>query len=201
MKATSLIFGILLILGIIQVSLGQTTHQYVIFSFEQTHKVSQHGLKEYFWILPVDSLKGYDSQLYPLFLKGISTDNIVDCCAGKEIDPFLVFENTDFYLDSINSAVISNLINTLRKNSRKVQTIRKVWSSGQKESIRIFATPVAGHFCFSQFHPIGQQRTGYKGVISVPSSLASIIPEFWDTTKSKLILNSDYSKIAFNIIQ
>jgi len=43
--------------------------------------------ESYYWIIPQDSIKSNDSQLYHLFLNSFSKNNVDDCCNGKDIDP------------------------------------------------------------------------------------------------------------------
>jgi len=179
---------------------GQNLNNYIIITFEQTHKISQHGTKVYHWILPVDSTTNYETLLAHLFLDGLSDENISSCCNRQPMDPVLVFSDSKFGLDSINREIVENLSKLLIKDRTKIQTITKQWDE-QKETIKVFATAVSGQFCFSPFHEIGQQRTGYKGLVSVPHSMLRPFQGFWSSDKVKFIIHRDFSKMQFDIVQ
>jgi hypothetical protein len=200
LKMKSLIVLFLVFIVVSFKTVAQQRGQYVIMSFEQTHKISQHGTKKYFWIFAKDSIGNYDTMPACLFLEGLSATNVSDCCSGKAMDPFLVFAGTDFRTDSLNVQWSSELTRLIQKNRKEIQTIVKTWNQGQKETIKVYATPVTGVFCFSEFHPIGQDRTGYHGLVSLPFSKFHHDAEFWASSKAKYILTRDFSKIPFSII-
>ena len=187
-----------LIFGQIGIVFAQTL-PYVIISFEDTYKVTQHGTKNYYWIIEVDSLNSYDFEPSYLFFD-FTKQNLDDCCNGLEVDPYLVFPDTQFEKDTIYANDLTVLKDILFTKRKKVMDIIKKWSSGQKEIITIYATPIIGKFCRSDFHKIGQQRQGYKGKIYMPLTSFEYYPEFWELNKSKFINNSDVSKLNFNII-
>ena len=178
-----------------------TLEKYVIISFESKHKISYHGTIRYYWIIPLDSIKTNANILSRLFIGKISRSNYVDCCNGKSIDPALVFQDTIYTFDSGYNSILNKLTQTIIKNRKKLQKIIKQWESGQKEEITIYATPVLGKFCSSNFHAIGQQRYGYRGKIFIPYSTELFLVEnFWESSQGKYLLNEDFSKLNFSII-
>jgi hypothetical protein len=179
---------------------AQNVNGYIILTFEQTHKISQHGTKVYHWIIPDDSLTDYETSFAHLFLDGLSDDQISSCCNKQPMDPVLVFPDSKFGLDSTSRKIIKDLSKLLIKDRKKIQTIIKQWDD-QKETIKVFATAISGQFCFSPFDEIGQQRTGYHGLVSVPHSNCRVFREFWSSDKAKFIIHRDFSKIPFDIIQ
>jgi hypothetical protein len=198
MKSSIVLFLFLILVSFKTV--GQQRGEYVIMSFEQTHKISQHGTKKYFWIFSLDSINSYNVMPACLFLEGLSADNVSDCCAGKAMDPVLVFAGSDFRTDSLNVRWSSELKTLIKKKRKEIQTIVKDWKDGQKETIRVYATPVSGLFCFSKFHQIGEDRTGYDGLVSLPFSKCDYHGEFWSSSKARYILTRDFSKVSFSII-
>jgi hypothetical protein len=182
-----------------QQGFAQALESYVIISFEDVYKISNHKIKTYHWIVEIDSIQSYDIQPSYLFFN-FSKQNLEDCCKGIEVDPFLVFPNSKYEIDSLHVSDINKLSAIIAKNKRKVLEVKKNWTSGQKETITIYATPVIGKFCSSNFHKIGQQRQGYTGRVFMPFSSFEYQSKFWQSPESKFILNIDLSKIKFDAI-
>jgi hypothetical protein len=173
---------------------------YVILTIEDTYKTSQHGTQTYFWIAPVDSINSYNSRMARLFISGFTQNNLEDCCSGKPIDPVVYDQNSNSSLEQDYALRLMDLKELILKNKKKVQKISKNWQSGQVETVVIFATPVLGQFCSSDFHPIGQHRTGYNGKVYVPKSSFKYDGKFWTTSKANYILKQDFSVLDFDII-
>ena len=191
-----------LIFGFLSDSFSQVSNSeaYVIITIEDTYKISQHGTQTYFWIVPVDSIKSYNTTMSRLFLSDFTMNNLDDCCSGKAIDPFVYEQNSNFSIDATYSASLKNLKELVLKNKKKVQRIEKKWYSNQNETIVVYATPVSGKFCSSDFHPIGQHRTGYHGRVYVPKSSFAHSENFWSSLKANYILKQDFSALDFDII-
>ena len=199
-KDKSLIL-VVLFFATVNASFSQATAgKYVIFTFKDKYKISQHATKSYYWIVPQDSIKSYNTILSHLFLKNFSKNDFVDCCNGKDIDPFVVTTNTSYDFDSAYSKSLNELELIISRNTKRLQSISKKWDSGQEEEIRIFATPVYGKFCSSNFHVIGRERYGYEGKVYIPVSSFSYSEEFWKSSAAKFVLAQDFSKIKFDII-
>ena len=170
---------------------------YLIFTFEDTHKVSQHGKKTYYWIQEVDSLKKENQILGALFLSGFSQNNVSDCCDGKNINPFSVAENTSYRFDNKHYLTLDTLKALINKHRKKIQTIHKIWVSGQQEDVNVFVTPIFGDFCSSNFLRAGLYADNYNGRVYIPRSKFSYANYFWQDEKSKILLKKDFSAFIF----
>jgi hypothetical protein len=74
--------------------------KYVIFTFHEKYKISQHGEKYYYWILPQDSISINNFNIARLFMSEYSVNNLNDCCNRKDIDPELVRSVENYHLDA-----------------------------------------------------------------------------------------------------
>jgi hypothetical protein len=197
-----LLFLIFVFLGPLNISFAQQPllAKYIIITFEDSYKISQDDPRDYYWIIPQDSLNSNDNTLSHLYLRNFSKNNLIDCCNGKNIDPEFITSNTNYDFDSSYFKDFDNLEKILARKRVKVQTITKKWKNGQQEDIIIFATPVSGKFCSSGFHSLGLEEYGYEGQVSIPYSSFTYSEEFWKSNKAKFILNRDFSKVKYNII-
>lgn len=202
MKKIKIIHLFFLVFGFVTDSFSQVpaSEVYVIVTIEDTYKTSQHSTQTYFWIVPVDSIKSYSSVMSRLFISDFTINNLEDCCSGKPIDPRVYDQNSNFALDSDYLSSLRNLRELVLKNKRKVQQIDKKWQSGQTEKVVVFATPILGQFCSSDFHQIGQHRTGYHGKVYVPKSSFKHFENFWSSSKADYILKQDFSTLDFDVI-
>jgi hypothetical protein len=201
MKNAKIKFLILFILsfGHFNYSYGQEQKSYIIISFEDVYKKSQHGKKTYYWIIARDSVNTYDVKLSYLFFD-FSKQNLEDCCNGVAVDPFLVFPGSKYEIDTQNSSELFKLKEIITRKKKKIMKVEKKWATGQKETIIVYATPVIGKFCSSNFHEIGQQRQGYKGKVYMPYSNFEYQEAFWNSAEAEYILNSDISSFNFDVI-
>ena len=184
----------LLLLLVTFSALGQTKHsQYIVLTFEDTYKNSQHGTDTYYWIISADSLKKRNI-ISPLLLSGFSKNTLESCCKGEPFDPFVVTAVTSY--DFAESFFVStdSLRKLIFKNRIKIQAITKNWVSGQKEKIQVFASPISGNFCSSS------STDKYNGRIYFPVSNFQYIDNFWKTVPIKLI-ERDFTKVEFAIFQ
>ena len=136
--------------------------EYVVITFEDHFKISQHGTETYFWIIPVDSISTSSSSLSRLFVSNFSTNNLQDCCAGGPVDPILVTEVSNFKLDDKYLLNLESLRQLILHDRKKLQRITKKWESGQEETVRVYATAIKGDLCQCDFHSISQQRNGVQ---------------------------------------
>jgi hypothetical protein len=173
---------------------------YVVITFEDVYKISQHGKRDYFWIISNDSLKSFESKLSKLFMSDFTKNNLDDCCGEKPIDPFVLTEGSIFIFDAGYSKELENLKQIVFKNRKRLQRISKKWDAGQEETITVFATPMYGRFCSSEYYLSGQTRTGYKGRVFLPFSSFTYADDFWKTANAKFILNRDFSRLNFEMI-
>lgn len=190
----------LLLLVSLEVFSQSTSTEYLVITIEDHYKTSQHGTQSYVWIVQVDSITSFNSNLSPVFLSGFSVNNSQDCCAGVPVDPIVVTEASNFILSDDYMSNLENLKKLIVQNRKKLQKITKKWMSGQEQTIEVFATAIKGEFCQCDFHPVGQQRTGYKGKVCIPKSSFSAYEDFWKSSKANFILMQDFSVVDFDII-
>lgn len=199
-NSAAFIFGIVFGFMTNSFAQGQQPVPYIILTIEDTYKVSQHGTQTYFWIIPVDSIKSYNMTISRLFLSDFTRSNLEDCCLGKPFDPFVYDQNLSIALDSDYRERLDNLKQLVLNRKKQIQKINKKWKSGQAETIVIFATPVVGEFCSSDFHPIGQHRTGYLGRVYLPKASFKYDDTFWSSPKADYVEKQDFSILDFDII-
>jgi len=175
---------------------------YVVLTFEDSYKISGENPRIYNWIVPQDSIKFYNNSFSVLLLDHYNKNNLVDCCNGKDTNPFVIEADKkhDLNMDTDYEKGIDNLKEIISKKRKKIQTIIKVWESGQKETISIFATPVTGKFCSLHLDTLGKDQYKYFGEIYMPYSSFSYSPQFWKSDKSKFILNRDLSETPYKVI-
>jgi hypothetical protein len=178
----------------------QTLKKYIIITFEDKYESSGEGISSYYWIIPQDSILSNNNNVSRLFLSHFSKNNLIDCCNGKDINPLLMPPGTNFEFDSNYDKILDELAQIIVKNRKKIQTTTKIWAYGQKEQITIFATPVLGKFCSSNFDKFGQVDYGYKGKVYLPYSSFSYLGEFWQSEKMKFVLHEDFADVKFKII-
>lgn len=196
-KISFLILGIFLIESLFAQSI---TKKVVILSFEDTYKISQEGKIIYSWITPQDSINSINFPLSYLFLSRLSTKDVVDCQNGFSIDPGTYFSEPNDTFDVAVNDQIALLKDILSKNKKQILSITKKWETGQVEKIIVYATPVTGEFCLTDFHASGKKSSGYNGKVCTPLSTFSFDKTFWQSPISKFVTHRDYSNVDFDII-
>ena len=192
---------LLLILIICNCACGQIMQkQFVIITFEDQYKISQHSKKSYYWIVPVDSVKADDFKLSRLVLNGYSKQVLESSRLGQKVYPYEVTTASSYDFSKAYFEQLSLLESIVYQNRRKVQQVNKVWISGQKETIRIYATPVMGSFCFTKLDNYGVLISAYTGNIYFPYSGFSCNQAFWKSQFAKNIINQDYSTVKFDVL-
>lgn len=200
MKSNYLILVVAILLCTTSLSAQKMNSTFLIVSFEEAYKKSQHGTKDFYWIISSDSLESEELALSKLYLSDFSSDNLTDCCSGTDIDPSLVFDKTEYnfkegYLKSIE--VLENLV---KNNRRKLQTIKIKWTNGQSKKVVVYATAIKGSFCTSNYHMIGRDRNGYLGKVVLPHSNFEVFDQFWESQGVRL-KSRDFSQMDYDIIK
>lgn len=172
---------------------------FLVLCFEEDFKVSQHDTKEYYWIVSTESLETKNLELAKLFMSDFSSDNLIDCCSGEAIDPFLVFEKTDYSFDAGYLNSLDYFENIVRGHREKLQTIKIKWSNGQSKTVSIYGTVVKGTFCISNYHEVSRERTGYSGKVALPYSSFELVDGFW-TSYGDQFRSIDFSQWNYSII-
>jgi len=170
---------------------------YVIITYEYKHKPNFEGIYTYYWIIPQDSIKQHRSALFPLFLKSYTRNDQIDCCNGKDIDPYAIFTGTKQF-DAMDYSNMRQLATILKQHRKKIISLTKKWETGWRETIDVFATPISGKFCSSNLHPAGQQQYGYKGKVYIPYSSFMYAGMFWTSEKGRFLLHQDILSDHYN---
>lgn len=173
--------------------------QYVVFMFEDTYKNSPHGTDTYYWIIPADSLKKH-KRIAPLLLSGFSKTTLESCCKGDTIDPYAVTATTSYDFSNNYFAGIDSLRQLIFKNRKRIQIISKKWESGQREKLKVFATPIQGIFCSSKYSIQSSKIGKDNGRIYFPVSGFNYITNFWIEVPINLI-ERDFAAINFSVFQ
>lgn len=173
---------------------------FVVVTFTSTYKISQHAKQQYYWIIPVDSLTSDESNLSRLFVEPISQNTLVDCENGIPFDPRVITANSSHVTSPDYLKMVARITEVVDDNKKVIQKITKKWTNGQEQKIVVYATPIQGRFCSSSYHIIGQERTGYKGLVYLPISDSVSFKNFWDTPMAKLILTRDFTKFQFDLV-
>jgi|GEM_PF-1739025 len=193
---------LLLVAGLVGLEAkGQTRSEtYLIYSFEDAYKISQHDTHTYYWLQPLDSVQAGPSGLSVFYLSGFSASVLANCGNGTAVNPFAVFANEPYAFDSKYHAAVDSLERLLYQGRKKIQTITKRWPSGQRETIEVFVTPLTGRFCSAPFSPVGLHGSRYRGLIYLPLSHFKAYPAFWSDPRSGGVLTNDYGRVHFSVL-
>ena len=173
---------------------------YIVITFQYNRTNDNHPEKDYYWILPVDSIKLVKKfNFFPLYFDEFSNQDLKECQEQKSVNVFTMYKGEDFVLEKS----LSNNINTLKEliqfNKKRVQTIVKKWNAGFTEKITVSVTPISGNFCFSNIAEYSGNQINYKGIICLPISNFELNIDFFKTKEGKLVEEHDYlSNIFFN---
>lgn len=175
---------------------SQKSTKAVIITILKDNNEKLDGFSHTQWIIPIDSLNelkfDYNS-IFPLLIQNYSIDNLQDCIKNLPIAPFNYTTGTNFnFPDSISKKLI-NISNLIDKKKKPIQLIKKTWSKGFKEKIRVYATPIKGEFCFCKTHLINNEYFGNTKYIVLGISNINYFSEFWKTDESKILKQIDFS--------
>ena len=172
---------------------------FLVLCFEEDYKISQHKKKEFYWIVPIDSLESKNLELSKLFMSDFSGDNLIECCLGKDIDPYLVFDHTEYDFEAGYLNSLESFKRLVKANREKLQTIKIKWSNGQSKTVSVYGSVVRGSFCTSNYHVVGKERTGYLGKVVLPHSGFELVDDFWASNGGQL-RSRDFSQWNYAII-
>jgi hypothetical protein len=168
---------------------------YIILKMFMKNNAKLDGTKYNQWIIPVDSLHNFEiNHVYPLLITDYSFDNLEDCLKNQKIDPFSYSTQTNFkfpigFIDSLN-----NNSKKLNLEKRLIQTIKKKWTNGYKEKVKIYAIPVKGEFCNCDLYVDFRNNFSYNGKIYLGTSKILIDNSFWNSEISSTLKSIDFSK-------
>lgn len=171
----------------------ESTAEYVVITYEVDRNKDNHPAKNYYWIVPVDSLMANNNiKKYPLYFDEFSKDDLKDCRENKDLLLFTLVSKEDFNIDNNIKSDIHNLKGIIKSNRKKVTRVVKKWSNGYKEKITIYATPIKGDFCFSNLSSNDEKMINYKGLVYLPVGSFSLNESFFETAKYKEVKYGDY---------
>lgn len=172
--------------------------KFVVITYEDNYSKSLHGNQRYFWVIETDSIKSFKSLLYPLYLSNYSQTHLSNCVSGKSIDPAIpTLKPGDHDFDSLWLDSHEKLEKLIYVRRKLIQTIQKKWSSGNKETITIYATPIIGEFYSCQLLLTGQPPYPYKGRIFLAGNFVKNDDQFWKSALANFILKQDFSNLNF----
>ncbi len=192
------IFCILLIINI-SFLYSQNSDNFIIVSIEKTTSKGIHKQETDYWIISLSEWKEIDKRaIYPYLPNGFNLSDLKECCTNKELLFFYYTKEEEEALDIDYLTKIESLENIIQQNRKKVQVIRKKWSTKKRQKINIYLTPVKGDFCFCNMkHSNPKVELEYKGLISLPLSNFSYDKNFWKSELSVHIQSYDYSDLPF----
>jgi hypothetical protein len=172
--------------------------KYAIITCKIDRNKDAHSYKEYFWIVPIDSIKGINSfKIYPLYLDVYAKDDISDCIQKKDINIFTMYTGKNFKLDDKSEKDNLNIIRIIKKDRRRFFKLYKKWNNGLKEKIELFVTPIRGEFCSSNIALESSKEINYKGLIFIPITDFKEFKEFFDSKQFNDVIFSEFSNINF----
>lgn len=180
---------------------GQTrSGTYLIYTFEDTYKISQHGTTTYYWLQPLDSVQAGPAALSVFYVSGFSASALAQCANSTAVNPFAVFPNESYAFDPTHYAAVDTLKRLVYQGRKKIQTLTKRWPAGQRETVEVFVTPIAGRFCSAPFSPVGLHGSRYRGLVFLPLSHFKAQPGFWSDPRSANVLTNDCSRVHFSVL-
>lgn len=190
------VIGLMLIAGALH---GVNAQTYLIIEYHVDYKFSVHDQVPRLWILenPLDSLK---EKISPLFLAGYSVGDIESCYESQAVDPFIQTRQSSYSFDESHYTSIETLKDVVSVNRILLQSLKIKWKSGQRVSIKIYATPIFGKFCSTVFTDYRQEMTDYSGEIYFPIGEYRYDDSFWGSEIGKELVNWDFSRIEFDKI-
>lgn len=175
-----------------------STDSYIVISFKYDRSKDNHPAKDYYWILPLDSIKDVNNfNFYPLYFDEFSNQDLKECREQKDVNIFTMYKGEDFILEKSLTDNIATLKELVQLNKKKVQTVIKKWKAGYKEKITVYVTPVYGNFCSSNIAEYSGKEIDYEGVIYLPLSNFELNTDFFKTKEGKLVEELDYLKNKF----
>jgi len=128
---------------------AQNKNQFVIITIEKQSNKGLHKKEINYWIISVKSWINSDNKsLSPIYLTGFSATDYKECTINKNLILYNVTVNESY---DFKEGVLKGhdyLLKLIKQNRKKVQTVKKNWGSGSKESIKIYLTPIKGDFCY-----------------------------------------------------
>src|SRR5258705_12850736 len=84
---------------ILTISSYSQSDKYVVFSFQDSYKITAHNPIIFCWITWQDSIRSKDFEMCHLFVGLLSTKDFLDCQKGIPIDPSIMFNDPSDTVD------------------------------------------------------------------------------------------------------
>lgn len=185
---------------LLSVAQSATTDYYLVLTVQKKiNKYQFEGIKEYHWIIPIDSSFTAEYSAYPLLDDVFSKGDFDSCCLGKPINPFVMTTATNFNHDSSYLYSLEQFRLLIRSHRKKVQRIEKRWNEKLRETIVIYATPIMGVFCQSPLIQMDGTINSQSRLVFIPKSDFRSLDGFWKTKKGRNAAFADYTKLSTSI--
>ena len=177
--------------------------KYAIVTIEKNINESIHTSQTDYWIVDLSSWEDESQEaILPLYLEGFSATDYKECCSNKNLILFNATSNESFDYEKGVLDSQKKLMQIIADKRKKAQTIKNKWSSGKREVIKVYLTPVTGNFCFCELtHKDNNAKIGYEGQILVPVSDFSYEPNFWESKLASGIQKFDFGELLFLSLQ
>lgn len=184
------------------------SQRYVIVTFEQVVKKTT---RDYYWIIPVDSLDKIQTlpakiTLYPIYLDESSEDNNHRCVEG---DMMYYWDNYTISNESYDK-FIKSVLNIIKKHRKLVETIEINWENRsdkrlyvedmkeKKRKISVFITPLSGVFANCPIcEDISMGGKSFSKVF-LPVSDISYFPNFWESNHLELLSKTNFMYLDYS---
>jgi len=164
---------------------------YIVLIFDVKQNDNLHPGRISYWITESDKLNGkYDFNFSPFFLSLLYTSNAYnDCCIGKTSNFYTFTAESKFEFTEEFEKKQKTLREFLKSNSKKIQTIKKQWKNGRKETVTISAVSIKSKVCNCK---ISDNNRYHFESVTLPLSDFELNNEFWKTENARY-LEKDYS--------
>ena len=89
MRKISLLLPFTFLLYSLHARIQSVAWSFVVFTFEDAHKISQYGLKRSYWVVPMDSIRADAFSASVLLLRSFTRSDLDSCCHGRPHYAFL----------------------------------------------------------------------------------------------------------------
>lgn len=187
----SLIILILLTINLTSFAQNNIDKNYIVLIFDIKQNDNLHPGRISYWIAESDNLNEKDDfDFSPFFLSLFYTSNAYDdCCLGKTSNFYTFTTESKFEFTEEFDKKQEILREFLKSNAQKIQTIKKQWQNGRKETVTISAVSIKAKMCSCKISD--NKRYDFESV-TLPLSDFELNNEFWKT-KNARYLGKDYS--------
>lgn len=195
----NLLYTVLILIVFVVSLSAQNKSKYAILTIEKKSSSKLHKNQVDYWIVDIESWKNSDKKaVSPLYISGFSATDYNECCTNENLILFnvTVKESFDYKEGLLESQ--SKLKEIIANYRKKIQTVKKKWTIGKTERIKVYLTPIVGSFCFCKLtHKDDDSKIGYQGQAAIPVSNFIYDDSFWKSELSEGIQKYDYSSLPF----